>query len=77
MEIKLILQYGQEPMSARIVDAILKKRSHRPIETTTELARLIDGVVPLTLGFKKRQKTKARIFQAIRIEVNDEVYADY
>lgn len=60
-------------MSARIVDAILRKRSCKPIQTTTELSSLIDSVVPLTAGFTKRQKTKARIFQAIRIEVNDEV----
>lgn len=61
-------------MSAKIVGAILKKRSYKPIQTTTELSRLIDNVVPLNFGFTERQKTKARVFQAIRIEVNDEVY---
>lgn len=60
-------------MSAHIASAIVKGRSHKQIGTTTELSRLIDNTIPHTLDFIKRQKTKARIFQAIRIEVNDEV----
>lgn len=62
-------------MSVKITDAILKKRSYKPIQTTTELSHLIDDAVPSALDYIKRQKIKARIFQAIRIEVNDEVYA--
>jgi 16S rRNA (cytosine1402-N4)-methyltransferase len=62
-------KYGEEKHSRRIAKAIVRRRSEQPIETTGELASIIER----TVGGQFLQKTLARIFQAIRIEVNDEI----
>lgn len=60
--------YGEEKYSSSIAKAIIK---HRPIETTLELVEIIKSSVPEKY---RREKHPARkIFQAIRIEVNDEL----
>jgi 16S rRNA (cytosine1402-N4)-methyltransferase len=58
--------YGEEPKTRFIVDAIIKARKIKPIETTTELAKLIEAS-----SFD--QKSKLRVFQALRMEVNNEL----
>jgi 16S rRNA (cytosine1402-N4)-methyltransferase len=62
-------KYGEEKHSRRIAKAIVRRRSEQPIETTGELASIIER----TVGGQFLQKTLARVFQAIRIEVNDEI----
>ena len=63
---KLFLDYGEEPKSARIAEAIIKARKTKKITTTLELAKLIESI-------SQDIKTKIRIFQALRIEVNQEL----
>lgn len=62
-------KYGEEKNSKQIAKAIVQNRIHKPIETTGQLAAIIGNVV--TDRFLN--KTLARIFQAIRIEVNNEI----
>jgi 16S rRNA (cytosine1402-N4)-methyltransferase len=62
-------EYGEERHSGHIAEAIVRSRAARPITTTGELSRIIEAVV----GPKMPQKSKARIFQALRIYVNDEL----
>ncbi len=62
----VIFRYGEEPRSRRIAAAIV---SGRPIATSEELANIIRKVVPSTGGIDPA----TRSFQAIRIEVNDEL----
>lgn len=62
-------EYGEERGAGRIADAIVRLRSARPISTTGELSRIIEAVV----GSRMPQKSKARIFQALRIYVNREL----
>lgn len=61
--------YGEEPMSGRIARWILEARELKPIRSTHELAQIV------TQGIRedKRNATLSRIFQALRIEVNDEL----
>ncbi len=61
--------YGEERHAARIADAIVRRRASAPISTTSDLARLVEE----TVGGHLPQKSKARIFQALRIAVNDEM----
>jgi len=66
--VHIFYTYGEEKYSASIASAIIK---HRPIETTLELAEIIKNSVPERY---RREKHPARkVFQAIRIEVNDEL----
>jgi 16S rRNA (cytosine1402-N4)-methyltransferase len=62
----IIWKYGEERNSRRIARRIVEAR---PIEATGELASTIESAV----GKKFLVKTLARVFQAIRIEVNDEL----
>lgn len=62
----LIRRYGEEPRAKAVASAIVM---HRPIHTTGELAQIVASVLPK--GSKTHPAT--RTFQAIRIEVNDEL----
>lgn len=67
----IFFRYGEEKFSRRIAAAIVRERETRPIETTLQLAELIKDAVPAAA---RREKHPARrVFQALRIEVNDEL----
>lgn len=70
----IIRGYGEERYAGRIARAIVESRQASPIESTGELAAIIEEVVP---GSYKRGKINpsTRTFQAIRIAVNDELEA--
>lgn len=62
-------KYGEERFAGKIAKTIAKERKTNPIETTGSLASLVENVV----GRKYLRKSLARIFQALRIAVNDEL----
>ena len=72
--VDILFTYGEERYSKRVVSAILRCRAEKPIETTTELAKIVAAAIP---GSSKWQgiHPATRTFQAIRIEVNDELGA--
>jgi 16S rRNA (cytosine1402-N4)-methyltransferase len=69
--IQLFRQYGEIENAKRLTDEILKERANQRIETTEALKNIILRVAP---GGKENQYL-ARAFQAIRIEVNEELEA--
>jgi len=72
-ELKRILyKYGEERHATSIVSAIIKKRKIQPIETTLELAEIISRAMPAA-SLREKQHPAKRTFQALRIEVNDEL----
>lgn len=68
--IKIFSEYGEERFSKRIAAAICNARKISPIETTSELVKIIESSAPHT---KNGGHPAKRIFQAIRIEVNGEL----
>lgn len=68
--VKIFSEYGEERFSKRIAKAIVNKRTQSPIKTTTELAEIIVNSTP---HIKSSIHPATRVFQAIRIEVNDEL----
>ncbi|MBE6871435.1 MAG: 16S rRNA (cytosine(1402)-N(4))-methyltransferase RsmH [Ruminococcaceae bacterium] len=68
----VIYNYGEERFSRRIAANIVKKRSVDPIETTLELAEIIKASIPASNRREGPHPAK-RTFQAIRIEVNNEL----
>jgi 16S rRNA (cytosine1402-N4)-methyltransferase len=66
---KIFFEYGEEPFSKKIAYNIVKYRENKSINTTGELSKIIENSVLK----KYSNKSKARIFQAIRIEVNNEL----
>lgn len=68
--VKIISEYGEERFTKRIVKSIVSYRQTKKIETTIELADIIKQAVPKT---KEKIHPATRTFQAIRIEVNQEL----
>src|SRR6056297_873786 len=66
----IIFLYGEERASRRIAKTIIRAREDAPIETTLQLASLVERCLPRTKPGQTHPAT--RTFQAIRIAVNDE-----
>ena len=71
---RVFREYGEDKFSYQIAKKIVEIRSKKPIETTTELVDIIKSCKPQKELAKKGHPAK-QIFQAIRIEVNDELGA--
>lgn len=68
---RIIREFGEERFAPRIARAIVQYRRKKPIETTRELAEIVERAVPK--GFYRRIHPATKTFQAIRIEVNREL----
>ena len=71
--VEIFYRYGEEKFSRRIAFAIVKKRKIKPIETTDELVQIIIDTVPAQYTKTSKIHPATRIFQALRIAVNDEL----
>jgi len=69
----LFRRYGEEPRAGRIARAIVDARSTAPVATAEELAALIERVVPPNPRQPRRTHPATRVFQALRIAVNEEL----
>ena len=67
----IFYQYGELTKARKIALRIVEQRSQKPIETTLELTEILSPLVPV----KIKHKVMAQIFQALRIEVNQELEA--
>ena len=67
----VITRYGEEKFARSIAKNIVKARETKPLETTLELAELIKDSVPAK--YRRDGHPARKTFQAIRIEVNDEL----
>jgi 16S rRNA (cytosine1402-N4)-methyltransferase len=65
-------RYGEERFARQIARAIVRRREQSPIDTTHELVETIKAAVPAPARFGGGHPAK-RVFQAIRIAVNDEL----
>ena len=68
--VRIFSEYGEERFSKRIAKKIVEVRAKKKIETTGELAELIVSATP---KIKSTIHPATRVFQAIRIEVNNEL----
>lgn len=67
---ELFTRLGEERFAYKIVLNILERRKEKPIQTTRELATLIEE----TIGNREKIHPATRVFQALRIAVNDELH---
>ena len=65
----IFFRYGEERFARRIARAVVRERGKNTIKTTGELAALVRRITPV----RYHVKILSRIWQAIRIEVNDEL----
>ena len=66
---KIFREFGEERFAHRIAKAILRKRKTEEISTTLELRKIVEKAIP----FWKKRESVTRIFQALRIAVNNEL----
>lgn len=67
----ILIEYGEEKFAKQIAGNIVKKRAIKEIQTTTELVEIIKQSIPISK--QKDGHPAKRTFQAIRIEVNNEI----
>lgn len=70
---RIFHDYGEERWSKRIAEFIVKEREIKPVATTGELVDIICKAVPKAVRQAAGRHPAKRIFQAVRIEVNDEL----
>ncbi len=70
---RIFREYGEERWGKRIAEFIVGSRKEKPISTTGELVDIICRAVPKAVRREAGGHPAKRIFQAIRIEVNDEL----
>ena len=68
---RIFREYGEERMAAKIARGIVTERSRGPVTTTRQLARIVASAK----GSGERIDPATRVFQALRIEVNQELVA--
>jgi len=71
----LLRRYGEEPFAGRIARAIVHAREAGPLRTAEELAALVERVAPGRAPGRRRIHPATRVFQALRIAVNEELDA--
>lgn len=71
----LFRRYGEEPFAGRIARAIVEARSEAPVRTAEQLAALVERVAPSRVAGRRRVHPATRVFQALRIAVNEELDA--
>lgn len=70
--VRVLFEYGEEPFAKSIARRILEQRQISPIETTSDLVDIIKKSLPSKILKKKGHPAK-QTFQALRIEVNNEL----
>lgn len=70
---EVIRDYGEEKWAARIARIICEHRSKKPLETTFDLVSAVYAAIPKAVRRKEDGHPARRTFQAIRIQVNDEL----
>jgi 16S rRNA (cytosine1402-N4)-methyltransferase len=69
---RLFFEYGDERWAKRIAARIVETRRHALISTTTQLAAIVSGAIPRKM-WPKGIHPATRVFQALRIQVNEEL----
>jgi 16S rRNA (cytosine1402-N4)-methyltransferase len=69
----LFRTYGDQPFPKRIAQAIVAARRLQPIRQTDELARIVTSSLPAAFRRAQRMHPATRVFQALRIAVNEEL----
>jgi 16S rRNA (cytosine1402-N4)-methyltransferase len=71
---RVLSQYGEERFARRIAEAVARERAREPVTTTLRLSAIVKDAIPAAARRTGGNPAK-RTFQALRIEVNDELGA--
>ena len=74
--VKIFFEYGEERMSRKAAGKICERRDDKKFSSTTEFAEFLEGILPgRRSGRLSKIHPATKIFQALRVEVNDELNA--
>ncbi|MDG2387824.1 MAG: 16S rRNA (cytosine(1402)-N(4))-methyltransferase RsmH [Planctomycetaceae bacterium] len=71
--VQIFEDFGEEKYSSSITDAILKRRTQSPIETVQDLNHVVESAIPETVLRQSDKHPATRVYQALRIAVNNEL----
>jgi 16S rRNA (cytosine1402-N4)-methyltransferase len=66
-------EFGEERFAGRIANRIAERRADEPFRSTADLARVVKAAIPARHGARQKIHPATRVFQALRIFVNDEL----
>ncbi len=70
---RIFRDYGEEKWATRIAKVVCEHRAKKPLATTLDLVRAVDAAIPQAVRRKEEGHPARRVFQAVRIAVNDEL----
>jgi len=70
---RILTEWGEERFSGPIAQAIVDRRRVHPLETTRDLVEAVEAAIPAKVQKQARREPATRVFQALRIAVNDEL----
>jgi 16S rRNA (cytosine1402-N4)-methyltransferase len=70
---RIFREYGEERFSRAIAEQIVKQRRASPVQTARDLVAAIDAALPKSIKREARKDPATRVFQALRIAVNQEL----
>lgn len=70
---RIFKQYGEERYAGRIARAIVRQRQEQPLSTTAQLVEVVLNALPAASRYAPGGHPAKRVFQAVRIAVNDEL----
>ena len=71
--VQLFFTLGEEKFSRQVARAIVRERQTRPVQTSLELSDIVCGAIPKKAAHKQKIHPATRVFQALRIQVNNEL----
>lgn len=73
--IDIFQKYGEEPLAVPIAEAIIRERRMKPVQKPDQLVKIISAIYRRHYKTRSRRNPATRVFQALRIAVNDELSA--
>ena len=70
---RIFREFGEERFAGRIANRIIERRQVEPFSTTADLAEVVKAAIPAQHGAKQKIHPATRVFQALRIFVNNEL----
>ncbi|MBD3671939.1 MAG: 16S rRNA (cytosine(1402)-N(4))-methyltransferase RsmH [Planctomycetaceae bacterium] len=65
--------YGEEKFASSIAEAVVRRRTDSPIESVADLNRIVEQAIPTAVQNQSDKHPATRVYQALRIAVNDEL----
>ena len=70
---RILTTYGEERFSGPIARKVIERRRIQPMETTRDLVETVESAIPPKARLQARKEPATRVFQALRIAVNEEL----